>query len=231
MKMPRLFSALPGTLRDYRGTLLFLALMLVFRSSYADWMRVPTGSMNPTIIEGDFIFANKHAYGWRIPFTTQHLTEGAAPQRGEIAIFESPADGITLVKRVIGVPGDTIEMRNEVLYVNGKALHYSARPASTEILTATQLAQPQFLTEQLDQITHAVMLLPDRPALRNFGPISVPADQYLMLGDNRDNSADSRYIGLVPRKLFVGRAHHVLMSFNPEHYYLPRINRLWQPLI
>lgn len=218
-------------LREYRSTLLFLGLMLVFRSSYADWMVVPTGSMNPTIVEGDYIFADKRAYGWRIPFTTTRLTQGTDPQRGEIAIFYSPADGTRLVKRVIGVPGDTIEMRDEVLYINGQALRYDEQSAAAEILDATKNSGPLFMTEQLGEVNHSVMLLPKRPALRNFGAITIPADEYLMLGDNRDNSADSRYIGLVPRDRFVGRAHHVLVSFNPERYYLPRIYRVWQPLI
>jgi signal peptidase I len=216
--------------KEYRSTLLFLGLMLVFRSSYADWMVVPTGSMNPTIVEGDYIFTDKHAYGWRVPFTTTRVTQGADPQRGEIAIFYSPVDGTRLVKRVIGVPGDTVEMRDEVLYLNDVALNYREHNLSTDILQATQQTQPQFLTEQLDQVEHAIMLLPQRPALRNFGAVKVPADQYLMLGDNRDNSADSRYIGLVPRDQFVGRANHVLVSFNPERYYLPRVTRVWKPL-
>lgn len=217
-------------LSEYRSTLLFLGLMLAFRSSYADWMIVPTGSMNPTIVEGDYIFTDKHAYGWRVPFTTTRLTQGSDPQRGEIAIFYSPVDGTRLVKRVIGVPGDTVEMRDEVLYLNGRALNYRDRTASTDILEATQRAQPQFQTEQLDRVEHAIMLLPQRPALRNFGAVKIPADRFLMLGDNRDNSADSRYIGLIPRDEFVGKASHVLVSFNPERYYLPRGTRIWKPL-
>ncbi len=216
--------------REYRSTLLFLGLMLVFRSSYADWMVVPSGSMNPTIVEGDYIFADKRAYGWRIPFTTTRITQGADPQRGEIAIFYSPADGIRLVKRVIGVPGDVIEMRNEKLFINDQALNYSDRAAATEILQAAKQQQPKFVTEALGNVDHAVMLLPHRIALRNFGPVTVPAGQYLMLGDNRDNSADSRYIGFVPRNSFVGKAHHVLLSFNPDHYYAPRGDRIWKPL-
>ena len=227
---PPLQQRFTQLLRDNRGLLTFFALMLMFRASYADWLVVPTGSMNPTIIEGDYIFANKHAYGWRIPFTDVRLTDGEDPQRGEIAIFDSPKDGTRLVKRVVGVPGDMIAMQDEVLYINGQRLDYLPRDAATDILNATQQAQPQFITEQLGNTAHAVMLLPTRDALRNFGPITIPDGQYLMLGDNRDNSADSRYFGLVPRKLFVGRAHHVLASFNPERYYLPRLNRLWQPL-
>lgn len=213
-----------------RSSLLILAFMVVFRSSYADWMIVPSGSMNPTIVEGDYIFANKHAYGWRVPFTTIRITHGDDPQRGDVAIFHSPVDGTRLVKRVIGIPGDVVEMRDEVLYLNSKPLRYADAVAATDILEATQQEQPQFLVEQLGQVSHTVMLLPNRMALRDFAPIRIPEDQYLMLGDNRDNSADSRYIGLVSRDRFTGRAHHVLVSFNPEHYYLPRLDRLWKPL-
>lgn len=228
--MMRILKRLMRGLREHRSTLLFLTLMLAFRSSYADWLVVPTGSMNPTIIEGDRIFTNKHAYGWRIPFTHVRLTQGADPQRGEIAVFDSPKDGTRLVKRVIGVPGDTIEMRDEVLYINGQPLRYSAREFSHDILQATKQSQPEFITEHLGETPHAVMLLPQVMALRNFGPIAIPVDQYLMLGDNRDNSADSRYFGLVPRELFVGRTQHVLLSLNPEHYYLPRTSRVWKSL-
>jgi signal peptidase I len=223
-------ARLQQLLREWRGTILTLALILCFRASYADWMVVPSGSMNPTIIEGDYIFADKDAYGLRIPFTHIRLTRGADPQRGDIAVFDSPADGIRLVKRVIGVPGDVIEMRDEVLYINGKRQTFSSNSGAHELLESTQRTNPQFVTEQLGNTPHAVMLLPQIMARRNFAPITIPAEHYLMLGDNRDNSADSRYFGLVSRELFVGRAHHVLASFNPEHFYRPRFDRFWQPL-
>jgi signal peptidase I len=217
-------------LREHRSTLLFLGLMLVFRSSYADWMVVPTGSMNPTIVEGDRILVDKHVYGWRIPFTTTRLTDGVAPQRGDITVFYSPTNGTRLVKRVIGIPGDVIEMKNEVLLINGQAQQYSDDVTHSELLTETLQQAPQFFAEQLGATHHTVMLLPQRPALRNFGPVKVSDDHYLMLGDNRDNSADSRYIGLVPRGSIVGKANHVLVSLNPERFYLPRSNRTWKPL-
>lgn len=217
-------------LREQRNLLLFLGLMLLFRSAYADWMIVPTGSMNPTVLEGDYIFVDKNAYGWRVPFTHVQLTRGAEPQRGEIAVFDSPADGTRLVKRVIGVPGDTVAMRNEVLFINGQPLRYTPYVSATELLRSAQRLQPQFALEQLGEVEHAVMWLPQVGARRDFGPVIVPADRYLMLGDNRDNSADSRYFGLVPRDRFTGHAHHVLVSFNPDQLYLPRATRFWKPL-
>jgi len=228
MNAARSFAKL---LREHRGTLLFLGLMLVFRSSYADWMVVPTGSMNPTIVEGDRILVDKHVYGWRIPFTTTRLTGGADPQRGDIAVFYSPIDGTRLVKRIIGIPGDIIEMKDEVLLINGQAQQYSDDMIHSELLTETLQQAPQFLAEQLGTTHHAVMFLPQRPALRNFGPIKVSDDHYLMLGDNRDNSADSRYIGLVPRDSIVGKATKVIASLNPDNFHLPRTNRYWQALM
>ena len=228
MNAARSFAKL---LREHRGTLLFLGSMLVFRSSYADWMVVPTGSMNPTIVEGDRILVDKHVYGWRIPFTTTRLTDGAAPQRGDIAVFYSPIDGTRLVKRVIGIPGDSIEMKDEVLLINGQAQQYSDDVIHAELLTETLQQAPQFLAEQLGTTQHTVMLLPQRPALRNFAPIKVSDDHYLMLGDNRDNSADSRYIGLVQRDSIVGKATKVIASLNPDNFHLPRASRYWQSLM
>src|SRR3954468_13628125 len=98
-----------------KSLLVFFGLMLVFRSACADWMLVPSGSMNPTIVEGDRILVDKAAYGLRIPFTTVRLTRGADPQRGDIVIFPAPDDGTVLVKRVVGLPGDTVAMRDERL--------------------------------------------------------------------------------------------------------------------
>jgi len=217
-------------LRDYRGTLLFLGLMFAFRSSYADWMVVPTGSMNPTVVEGDRILVDKHAYGWRIPFTTTEVLRGSDPQPGELVVFYSPADGTRLIKRVVGVPGDVIEMKNETLFINGRALRYTPDSDHPELLNSTLQAEPLFLNEQLGANSHEIMLLPSVSALQSFGPIHVGRDEYLMLGDNRDNSADSRYIGLVPRKNIVGKATRVLISLNPESLYAPRQGRFGKRL-
>ncbi len=102
-----------GRWREYRGSLLFLFLMLVFRSAWADWVSVPTGSMNPTILEGDRVLVDKHVYGLRIPWTLVRLSDGRDPTRGEIVVFDSPRDGTSLVKRVIGVPGDVIALDDQ----------------------------------------------------------------------------------------------------------------------
>ena len=174
--------------------------MPVFRSAVADWMYVPSGSMNPTIVEGDRILVDKAAFGWRIPFTTIRVTRGEDPQRGDIVIFPSPEDGTTLVKRVIGLPGDIVELRNEELLINGVATRYAPAAADADdgLPAATRGQERHYFTEEVAGRPHAIMLMPARPTLRSFGPVAVPDGQYLMLGDSRDNSKDSRFFGFVP---------------------------------
>jgi len=213
-----------------RSLLVFFGLMLVFRSAVADWMYVPSGSMNPTIVEGDRILVDKAAYGLRVPFTTLRLTRGTDPQRGDIVIFPSPEDGSTLVKRVVGLPGETVEMRDETLLIDGTAVDYAAidepGAADAELPQATRAQRREYYAEKFAERPHSIMLLPARAALRSFGPVRVPEGQYLMLGDSRDNSKDSRFTGFVPRETIVGRAHHVLYSLDAEHWYRPRGDRL-----
>jgi signal peptidase I len=236
MELERLMHLLNRARRlliDNRGLLIFFALMMVFRSAVADWMYVPSGSMNPTIVEGDRILVNKAAYGWRIPFTTTRVTHGEDPQRGDIAIFPSPEDGMVLVKRVIGLPGDRVEMRDERLYINGAPADYEPAPpmaADAQLPSATSALAHEYLEEDLDGRGHAIMLLPQRRADRSFGPVTVPQGQYLMLGDSRDNSKDSRYIGFVPRDSIVGRAFRVAYSLDAERWYRPRGDRFFTPL-
>lgn len=203
--------------------LLVMAIILPFRSAIADWYEVPSGSMKPTIVEGDRIFVDKLAYDLKLPFTTLHLAHWADPARGDIVVFYAPDDGMRLVKRVVGVPGDVVELRADRLYVNGvPAVYRNARPAPTaDDITAEESVGPR---------RHAVMFLPDVAAYRTFGAVRVPPGKYFMMGDNRDNSRDSRYFGFVPRAAIVGRATRVVVSLNPDHLYLPRGGRVLRPL-
>src|SRR3954464_13177679 len=156
----------PGTLRNRVRKLckeeilplVILAVVLFsIRSSLADWNDVPTGSMKPTIVEGDRVFVNKLAYDLKVPFTTWHIAEWSNPQRGDIVVFYSPHDGKRLVKRVVGLPGDTIELRNDVLVLNGKVVEYA--PIAAELLrdlNSADRASHVFATEALPGRTHAV---------------------------------------------------------------------------
>ncbi|MCB9865168.1 MAG: signal peptidase I [Phycisphaerales bacterium] len=202
-----------------------------FRSAIADWNDVPTGSMQPTILEGDRILVNKLAYGLRVPFTSWRLAEWAEPQRGDIVICFSPANGDRLVKRVIAVPGDTVAMTNNQVTINGEPLGYAV--ASDELLESIPAElRPQhvFATEQLDAHPHTVMITPQQPARRSFAPIVVPPDRYFVMGDNRDQSADSRYFGFVAGREIVGRSSRVAFSLDRNHGYIPRWGRFFEPL-
>jgi len=216
--------------REYRATLLFLVLMLMFRSAWADWVTVPTGSMNPTIIEGDRLLVDKHVFGLRLPWTLTRLTDGRDPQRGEIVVFDSPVDGISLVKRVAGVPGDVIAADERGLLINGERARYAEGDAALvqTLLTETRARAPSVYRESGPLPEHDVLRMPFGSPREVFGPVRVPEGMYFMLGDNRDNSADSRYIGFVPRRNIVGLSDRVAVSFNPEHYYLPRSGRWLQ---
>src|SRR5262245_25139579 len=201
--------------REIRPLLIMALVLFSVRSSLADWNDVPTGSMKPTILEGDRVYVNKLAYDLKVPFTTWHLAEWANPARGDIVVFFSPYDGVRLVKRVVGLPGDVVELRNEQLIINGKAVEYT--PLSAGIsgrLSETEQQHSVFATEQLPTHHHAVMAMPGRPAKRDFGPVPVPEGHYFMMGDNRDDSFDSRYFGLVERKRIVGRTSVVVVSFD-----------------
>lgn len=202
---------------------LFIILMSVFRSAFADWYTVPTGSMQPTIQEGDRIVVNKMAYDLRLPFTNVSLMNTGEPKHGEIIVFESDAADLRLIKRVVGLPGDTVAMQNEVLYINGKAQQHT-----TNNTQATEKADILLLTENLAGLEHFIKI--DKSAsnqLSNFGPVVVPKGHYLVLGDNRRHSADSRVYGFVPRAELKGKATAIAFSIDYDNYYLPKKERFF----
>ena len=217
--------------KEIRPLLILAVVLFAIRSSLADWNDVPSGSMKPTILEGDRVYVNKLAYDLKVPFTTWHIAEWGNPQRGDIVVFYSPHDGKRLVKRVVGLPGDTLELRNDALILNGQPVEY--RPVAGELLrdvTPAERASHVFAAEQLPGRTHVVAAWPAVRAMRDFGPRRVPEGHYFMMGDNRDNSFDSRYYGAVERKRIVGRATAVVLSFDHKNYWLPRWHRSFNSL-
>jgi len=212
----------------------FLVIALVtcaFRSTFADWNDVPTGSMKPTILEGDRVCVNKLAYDLKVPFTTTHIAAWDHPKRGEIVVFFSPHDGQRLVKRVVGVPGDTIAMRDNQLFINGESLGYESLPVLNASRKAALNTASSFLAQELlGDCRHPVMITPGYASRMSFAPVRVPAGQYFMMGDNRDMSFDSRYFGLVDRQRIIGRAVAVALSFDHKNYYCPRWDRFFTGL-
>ena len=212
-----------------KGLIAFLFCMVVFRSAVADWNVVPTGSMQPTIRIGDRILVDKLAYDVRLPLTHVSLWHLADPKRGDIVVLDSQAAHERLVKRVIGLPGDQVAMRRNVLFINGKAASYVADQVSG--IHDDERNPAHYQVERYGQMRHAVRLSDAWPSpVSNFGPVKVPAGNYLLLGDDRDNSEDSRYLGFFPRQEIVGRARHVVASLDPSHHYLPRTERFGAPL-
>lgn len=202
--------------------IVFILLMTVFRSAIADWYTVPTGSMQPTIKEGDRIIVNKMAYDFRLPFTQISLFTTGEPQRGDIAVFESVAADNRLIKRIIGLPGDVVSLKNEQLTINGKPINYTL---------AKQTAQQFLAIENLGAIKHLIRIDSDQSnQLSNFNAITVPENSYLVLGDNRRNSADSRVYGFVPRHELKGKATDIAFSLNYNNYYLPRSERFFKDI-
>jgi signal peptidase I len=209
-------------IRENRVFLLFMLLMFVFRSVVADWNSVPTGSMKPTILEGDRILVNKMAYDIRLPFTHISLMRLDNPKRGDVIIFDSKVSDKRLVKRVIGTPGDTISMSNNRLSINGVAMPYSVKQGYKNVID---------VVENLQGINHDIRVhLNANPQYASFDPVTVPDGHYLVLGDNRDRSADFRVIGLVPRDEIVGRSREIVMSLNYDNYFLPRTDRFFKDL-
>lgn len=216
-----MLSWLKKSWSENKGFLIFIVLMIVFRSSLADWNTVPTGSMKPNMIEGDRILINKLAYDLRLPLSKHKVAKFSDPVRGDIIIFDSKVSGKRLVKRVIGMPGDVISMRNNVLTINGKTLQYK---------TMSRTNGKVDLVEDLFGLKYPIRITQLPTKASTFAATLVPNDVYLALGDNRDNSADSRFIGFIPRNEIIGRSRYVVMSLDYNDYYLPRMERFLKPL-
>jgi signal peptidase I len=218
--------------KDWWKTAFFILFVVIpVKSSLADWNWVPTGSMNPTILDGDLVYVDKIAYDLRIPLTLHRLAKWSDPRRGDIVICLSPEDETRLVKRVIGLPGDTIEMKRNALFINGQPANYSRIDPEYAERLPTQLKSRAILAaEDLDGLEHPVMSIPSIPAIRDFGPLTVPHDSYFVMGDNRDMSKDSRYFGFVRRDVILGKAKAVIVSFDITDKYQPRLKRFLSPL-
>jgi signal peptidase I len=213
-----------GWLRANKGFVLFMCLFGIFRTAVADWNPIPSGSMHPNLLEGDVVFVNRLAFDLKLPLTDVVLARLGNPVAGDVVTFSSPRDGERLIKRVIALPGDVVEMRNEQLVINGRPASYKLLDHTLEPI-GSGLTHAVRLVETMGGKQRSIQVLPEVDARRNFGPVTVPADQFMVLGDNRDNSADSRYIGFVPRKQLIGRAERVLLSADYQGNWMPRTER------
>jgi len=193
-----------------RSILIALVLFLAIRSMGLEAFKIPTGSMEGTLLVGDFLLVNKAAYGARIPGTDLHLPALAEPGRGDVVVFNPPHEPHrNYVKRVVGVPGDTLEMRDKVLMVNGVA---PDERYARYIDVRGDAVHPDMEWQASHLVASPVRYIPSRDT---WGPIVVPEGRYFVLGDNRDNSEDSRYWGFVDRQAIRGRPWIVYYSAEP----------------
>lgn len=186
-------------------------IVLLLRSFLVEPFRIPSGSMMPTLLIGDFVLVNKYDYGIRLPVLNLKIIENGAPRRGDIVVFRYPENpSVPYIKRVIGVPGDRIEYRNKVLYINGAEVAQSeAGPYRAGDATPGGMVEQH---EQLDGTVHGILVDPRRPDGEYAE--TVPEHHYFVLGDNRDNSRDSRFWGFVPDGNLIGRAFMIWMNWN-----------------
>jgi signal peptidase I len=206
-----------------------LLLVLVIRSSFIEAFKIPSGSMIPTLLVGDQIFVNKLAYGLRVPFTEWVLDDPLyffrtkEPARGDIIVFKYPEDpSIYFIKRVVGVPGDKIEMKNKVVYINGK--EFDRQPVSSEQLNQIESSlkdsessdyasdHMKIFNDKFDHTTGTIMIDSQSYYSVDMPEVTVPAGKYFVMGDNRDNSKDSRFWGFVPFEYIKGSAVIVWLS-------------------
>ncbi len=192
-----------------------LLIVWILRSFLIQPYRVPTGSLEPTIMPGDFIAVQQFAYGLRLPILNKKIVSIGEPQRGQIVLFHWPKDPkIVFVKRVIGLPGDHVVYKNKVLYINGKKMNQTFLHDADDLGSYGFRRLVEVKQEDLDGVKHKIYVQPIGGETQDYN-ITVPPGHYFMMGDNRDNSDDSRQWGFVPEKDLIGKAFGIWMSWDP----------------
>lgn len=200
-----------------------LLLVLLLRSFFVEAFRIPSGSMQPTLLEGDFILVNKYCYGLKLPIVGHTLWNIGSPKRGDVVVFSQGRKD--MIKRVVGLPGDQIRYENKMLYVNGKPMLQVFQDDVLQVPDQWQGWPFRRHTEHLDAKPHDILLRMDQGSLRDkhsypYASVTVPEGSYYVLGDNRDNSVDSRYWGFVKASAVQGRAFAIFTSIDWEKHTL-----------
>lgn len=211
---------LPLVIEYSRSFFPILLIVLLIRSFLMQPFRVPTGSLEPTVLPGDFIAVNQYAYGLRLPVLHYKFLDLGEPKRGDIAVFRYPPDpSVNYVKRIIGVPGDKISYIDKVLYVNGKRIPQQVIGNNVDIEDPDDPIPVVEKEENLLGVKHRIFLRPNYIGSGNFYNIEVPPEHYFAMGDNRDSSLDSRVWGFVPESNLIGRAFLVWLSWDSHKHW------------
>ena len=206
----------PVLIEYSRSLFPILLLVLVFRSFLFEPFKIPSGSMIPTLLIGDFILVNKYAYGLRLPVTNTKILDVGTPERGDVVVFRYPVDPkVNFIKRMVGLPGDTITYRDKQLFINGEKVETQEQGfyTSREVKCSTPAADALRIRESLGEVTHDVLV--HTRTRGQDGRWTVPEGHYFVMGDNRDRSKDSRFIGAIPEEFLVGEAVRIWMHFVP----------------
>lgn len=191
-------------------------IVLLLRSFLVEPFRIPSGSMMPTLLVGDFILVNKYAYGIRLPVINTKIFDIGEPERGDIVVFRYPKQpSIDYIKRVIGLPGDKISYYNKRLYINNKPVKQVSLGRYQGVGQGSDMTGAIHFLEQLPGVEHSILIRRGQPSIEDV--YYVPKGHYFVMGDNRDNSNDSRYWGFVPEQNLVGKAFFIWMSWDWQH--------------
>lgn len=216
-----LFDAKEGLLKEpvlveYARSLFPVILaVLVLRSFLIEPFRIPSGSMMPTLLVGDFILVNKFSYGVRLPVINRKIIDIGEPERGDVMVFRYPKNpSIDYIKRVIGLPGDKVAYYKKQLFINGKPAKQDGQESYQGVGSGVSMSGAILLQEHLLGVNHDILI--DESSGTMEGEFTVPSGQYFVMGDNRDNSNDSRYWGFVPEENLVGKAFMVWMNWDSK---------------
>lgn len=205
---------------DYARSLFPVFLVvLVLRSFIVEPFRIPSASMMPTLLRGDFILVNKFDYGLRLPVLNTRVFGDGKPERGDVVVFRYPRDpAVPFIKRVVGVPGDHLQYKNKTLIINGTQIELDFKGIYHSNGVGKRENGSYLMEEQLDELKHEVLINPLQHSSQEIDRV-IPDGSYIVLGDNRDNSRDSRYWGLVPDENLVGRAFYIWMNWSNDSFF------------
>lgn len=190
-------------------------IVLLLRSFLVEPFRIPSNSMMPTLLTGDFILVNKFTYGLRLPVLRSKILDLGAPERGDVVVFRSPEQpDVDFIKRVVGVPGDRVQYQNKTLSINGKVMTQEEVGIYRGVGSGVSMTGTVHLSENLDKTDHSILV--DTRKRSQAVDMVIPEGQYFVMGDNRDNSNDSRFWGTVPDENLVGRAFMIWMYYDSQ---------------